>query len=79
MIVIKRLDNRDTSHRGILSKRPKLSTAVTISVGSVAAVEIEPPTLPITVLTTPPQMANMAVINSMQLPTASFAKINLIK
>jgi len=41
--VIKRVPNRETSHRGMLSNRPTPSMAVTISLGSVAAVEIEPP------------------------------------
>ena len=70
---------KDTSQRGILSSRPRLSMAVTISVGRVAAVEMEEPMPPMTVLMIPPQILKMAVISSMQLPTATFAMIKRIK
>ena len=70
---------KDTSQRGILCKRPRPSMAVTISVGRVAAVEMEEPILPMAVLIIPAQMLKIAVISSMQLPTATFAIIKRIK
>ena len=53
--------------------------AVTISEGRVAAVETEPPMPPMTVATIPPHTLKMAVMISMQLPTATFARRKRMK
>ncbi len=74
-----RLPSRDTSHKGMLSRRPRPSMAVTISLGNVAAVETEPPMPLMTVATIPPHTLKMAVMISMQLPTATFARMKRMK
>ena len=79
MTVIKRVPNRDTSHRGMLSNRPTPSMAVTISLGRVAAVVMEPPSPLITVCVMPPQILKIAVIISIHRPTAVLARIKRIR
>lgn len=72
MTVINRLPNRETNQRDMLSSKPSLSIAVTISAGRVAAVEVELPIPNMTVAMIPPHALKIAVIISIRLPTASF-------
>ena len=79
MTVIKSEPNRETSQRGMLSKRPAPSIAFMMSLGKVAAVEMELPSPLIAVCTIPPHISKMAVMISMHLPTAVLARIKRIK
>ena len=79
MTVMNSVPRSETSQRGMLSKSPAPSMASTISSGSVAAVEMEPPSPLIAVWTTPPQMLKMASMISMHRPTAVLARMKRIK
>ena len=74
MMVINRLPNRETNHRGMLARNPTLSMVSTISWGMVIPAVAMPPMFPITVCTTLPQTEKMAVIMSMAEPTATFCQ-----
>ena len=77
--VISRLPRKETSHSGMLCKKPTSSMASTIAEGSVAVVETPPPMLFKDADTTLPQMEKIAVISSMPRPTATFASTKRIK
>ena len=74
-----RLPRKDTSHSGMLCKKPTSSMALTISEGSAAVVVTPPPMLFMDADTTLPQMEKIAVISSIPRPTATFAKTKRTK
>ena len=74
-----RLPRKDTSHRGMLCKKPTSSIALTISAGSAAVVVTPPPMLFMDADTTLPQMEKIAVISFMPRPTATFASTKRMK
>ena len=77
--VMSRLPRKDTSHNGMLCKKPTSSMALTISAGSAAVVVTPPPMLFMDADTTLPQMEKIAVISSIPGPTATFASTKRMK
>ena len=77
--VIMRLPNRETSQRGIASKKPRLLIALVISEGRVAATVTAPPILDMALEAIPLQMEKMASIISIADPTATLAPAKRIK
>ena len=68
-----------TAHKGIDSKNPQLSMAVTISAGKTVCAAEPKPAAVIMVLISPCTILNKAIINSKPYVTAAFAKAKRMK